>query len=238
MKNVSVQTALITGAMLGLGLTIGQPVSAMDAGDMILRIGAAHVAPDASSGGVLGSNGLGLISGTDGISVDDGVAASIQFTYMLSDSLGFSVLAATPFSHDIDGAGALGGLPVGEVKHLPPTLSLEYQFETTGWQPYLGLGVNYTTFFDESTTDQLNDALSGVLGASVTSSDLKLDDSVGVAAHAGADFDLTEQLTFSVSGWWLNIDTDADVIVNGTRATTVEVDIDPWVFSVGLGWKF
>ena len=64
--------------------------------------------------------------------------------YFVRDNLGIELLAATPFSHEV----TLGGsIDAGTVKHLPPTLSLNYHFPTNSvWKPYVGAGINYTIF--------------------------------------------------------------------------------------------
>jgi outer membrane protein len=69
--------------------------------------------------------------------------------------------------------------------------------------PYLGLGVNYTIFFDEDTHGDLKD------------SDVSLDNSLGLAAQAGVDFMIDEQLFFNEDVRYIDI--DADVKVDGTR---------------------
>ena len=67
---------------------------------------------------------------------------------MLTDNWGVELLAATPFSHSVSTAG-LG--EVAKVKHLPPTLMAQYYFgdANSKVRPYVGAGINYTTFFDE-----------------------------------------------------------------------------------------
>ena len=54
----------------------------------------------------------------------------------------------TPFSHSVSTPG-LG--EVAKVKHLPPTLMAQYYFgdANSKVRPYVGAGINYTTFFDE-----------------------------------------------------------------------------------------
>src|SRR5690606_27138917 len=98
-------------------------------------------------------------------------------TYMLSPNWGVQLLAALPFEHDIELAD--GGTRVASTKHLPPTFSVLYHFMPEAqFQPYLGVGVNVTMFFDEDTRGPLEGA------------DLDLDTSVGAAAVAGIDVDL------------------------------------------------
>lgn len=70
---------------------------------------------------------------------------------MIKENIAIELLAATPFSHDIKGTGALAGVgKVGETKQLPPTLSVQYHFSPkASVRPYVGAGINYTIFFSE-----------------------------------------------------------------------------------------
>ncbi|NEK92069.1 MAG: OmpW family protein, partial [Xanthomonas euvesicatoria] len=99
--------------------------------------------------------------------------------YFIADNLGIEVLAALPFEHDI----ALRGLGrVGSTKHLPPVISLQYHFNSQGrLSPFVGAGINYTRFFSTDTRG----ALAG--------SELELDDSWGLALHAGVDYKLSDR---------------------------------------------
>ena len=101
--------------------------------------------------------------------------------------------------------------------------SLKYHFDTNGdFNPFLGAGVNYTLFMDESTTG----ALAGA--------DLDLDDSFGLAAQAGFDYAFSDTMMLNVEVRWINIETDAKL--DGVLVETVE--IDPIVFGINRGWKF
>ena len=149
---------------------------------------------------------------------------------MISDSLGIGLLAATPFKHDVSASG-IGISKVATVEHLPPTLTLQY-FPIKGdtpVQPYFGLGVNYTTFFSEETSDELNGALGD--------SDISLDDSFGLALEAGVDVALNQNWIFNAAIWRLDLDTDA-TINSPAGQVTVDVEVDPWVYMLGLGYKF
>jgi outer membrane protein len=143
---------------------------------------------------------------------------------MATDNLGVGVLGAWPFKHDIKGAGALAGAgKIGEVKHLPPTVTLQYHFAPdAAVRPFVGAGFNYTTFFSEKTTG----ALAGA--------DLKLDDSFGWALEAGVDYSITPDWFVSGQLYYIAIDTTAKV--NGAKV--VNVDINPWVFMLSGGRRF
>ncbi|WP_185964568.1 OmpW/AlkL family protein [Aliikangiella marina] len=207
-------------ALAILAVLSAPTMAADDGSNWVFRTGVAHVSPNDDSGSVLGG----------GVGVDADTGLGLSFTYMFDDEWGFEILGALPFTHDIKGTGVLTGLDIGETKHLPPTFSVVYQWgnETTY---HVGAGLNYTTFFDEETTPALDTALAGDTG-------LSLDDSFGLAVKFGFDTPISEDWTFSGSVYYMNIETDADVILDGAVAATVDVEINPWVVMLGVGTTF
>jgi outer membrane protein len=205
----------LTRSTLPLALAlaaVAAPAAAQSAGDWTLGVGAHQVDPKSDNGSIVG--------GTLDLEVDSNVRPTITGEYFLRDGLGIEVLAALPFEHDI----AIKGLgTIGSTKQLPPTVSLQYHFNAQGQvSPFVGAGLNYTTFFSEETRG----ALEGV--------DLKLEDSWGLAAHAGVDFAVGERGAIRVDMRWIDI--DADVKVNGVEAGTA--DIDPLVYGAAYVFKF
>lgn len=214
---------------LALALAAASPLAAAyEEGQWLTRFGYAAVAPDSSSSSALG----------DVVEVDDGSSLGISFTYMVTPTVGVEVLGALPFSHDIKGTGALAGIDVGETKHLPPTVSLQWYPKMEGkLQPYLGVGLNYTTFFSEDTTPEFT-AVAAVLAPGTTSTSLDLDDSFGLALQAGADYALNDKWLINAAVWNIDIETSADVRFDGVTAAVVDVTIDPWVYMIGAGYRF
>lgn len=211
-----VMSAMISGAMLSAA------ANAHEAGDFFVRIGAAHVAPDSSSDTVLGG----------GVEVEDATGLGFSGTWFVGKNLGIEVLAALPFEHDIVGTGGLDGLDIGSTKHLPPTVSLHYYpFPDSTFQPYFGVGINYTTFFSSETSNTLDTALGG-------NTELELEDSVGVAFQIGVDWKLSDNLYLNAGVWKVDIETTADISVDGVDAASVDVTIDPMVAMVGFGFTF
>ena len=160
----------------------------------------------------------------------------LTVTYMVRENFGVELLAATPFTHDVnvnglDGLGVPSGANLGEITHLPPTLSaLWYPMPAASkFQPYIGLGLNYTLIWDESLSGGAKD----LLGAS----DLKLDDSFGFAARAGFDYQINERLSFNAGMWYIDIDTDAE-LNTALGKVDVSVDVDPFVYGLGFGYRF
>ncbi|MDX1725292.1 MAG: OmpW family outer membrane protein [Pseudomonas sp.] len=212
-----------------LATALAAPLAqAYEAGDIIVRAGAATVDPHEDSS-ALKLNGAPLGGQA---TVDSDTQLGLTGTFMLTDNLGIGLLAATPFQHQVGvkGLGALDG-KLADIKHLPPTLSLQYfpLAASSRLQPYVGAGLNYTTFFDEDLTSQRE-------GQGF--SNLELDDSWGLALEAGVDYMLTDNLLVNATVWYLDIDTTATADLAGAGQVKVDVDIDPWVYMVGLGYKF
>ncbi|RBP32532.1 outer membrane protein [Marinobacter pelagius] len=230
---------------------------AYEAGDFLIRAGAVHVAPDDSSStpvftGAGPLEGKTLVLEGTGVGVDSNTQLGITATYMLTNNIGIGVLGATPFQHDIEGEGGLSSFgKLGETKHLPPTITLQYfpMAASSKVQPYAGIGINYTTFFEEKTTSTLTTVIDtvanqnyGTAPGTVDGSKLELDDSVGIALELGVDYMLTENIGLNAALWWADIDTDATITAysgdTNVGKITTDVEIDPMVYMVGVSYKF
>lgn len=207
---------LAAGALLAL---VASPALAYEAGTWVLRAGIGVVAPD--------SDNLVLDPETI-IEVDDGTSLTLMGTYMFNPNWGFDVLASWPFNHDITLGG---GTKIAETDHLPPTFSLQYHFmPDSTFQPYAGAGLNFTTFFSTDVEQALTD-LTGI-------TDIDLDDSFGLALQLGADWTFGNNWLVNFDLRWISIESDltgsdgVDSIELGTVA------IDPWVYSINIGYSF
>jgi len=204
------KSSLLAAALATAAFAVG-PALAQSAGDWTLGLGLGYVMPKDDNG---------TLDGGLDVSVGDNARPTITFEYFVADNLGIEVLGAWPFEHNItiDGLGK-----VGSTQHLPPTVSLQYHFQATPTvSPFVGLGLNYTTFFETDTSG----ALKGT--------DLDLKDSWGVAVHLGLDYAVSERSAVRADIRWIDIDTKAEL--NGTEIGTVK--IDPLVFGVSYIWKF
>jgi len=235
-------SALVLGVAMGVAMSSGSAL-AYQKGDMIARAGAAVVDPQEDSD-TLALNGTPIPDAVPGTApatagVDSNTQLGLTFVYMLSDNIGVEVLAATPFSHNITAnLGAVGTVDAGEVKHLPPTVSVQYYplASDSALQPYVGLGLNYTVFFDEKVASEL-DAVTSSLGLGKAKS-LEVDDSFGLAFQLGCDFAINDQLVVNAAVWKIDIDTTATFkYANGSKIEG-DVAIDPMVYMVGVGYKF
>lgn len=223
--------SLLGASLVALAL-VAPAAHAYQAGDFILRAGAVTTAPNEDSG-ELKFDGV-KASGTKATLTSD-TQLGLAFAYMLTDHFGLELLAATPFQHEV-GVKGLGGLDgkVADIKQLPPTLSLQYypMEASSKFQPYAGIGVNYTLFFDEElTSDRKAQGFSN----------MKLKNSVGLAGQLGMDYLVNDHLLVNAAIWYVDINTEATI--DGPSAlsigkTKVDVEVDPWVYMVGLGYKF
>ena len=212
-------SAIVAAACLGAAA----PAFAYEEGDWVVRFGATSVNPDDSSSNVVvGGADLGI-----GVNVNSNTQLGLNLAYFFTPQWNVEVLAATPFSHDI-GLNTVGAL--AETKHLPPSVTANYYFaaQDSAFQPYVGAGLNYTIFFDEEFTAANENAGFG---------DLDLDASFGVTVQAGFDYMLEGNWHINGSVRWIDIDTDATFDLGGA-AGSVDVEIDPWVYTLSLGYKF
>jgi outer membrane protein len=227
------RTSLVTASLLALA--IAAPLAhAHQAGDIIVRAGAITVDPHESSSdiwvGALGTE----VAGTKA-TLDSDTQLGLNFAYMLTNNIGIELLAATPFSHNVGVKGMPGGFAglngkLGELKHLPPTLSVVYYplDASSALQPYVGAGINYTWFFDTKLSSEAeNKGFSG----------LEMKDSWGLAAQVGMDYMLTDNIMLNAQVRYIDIDTTGTTHILGDKVK-VDVDVDPFVYMVGLGYKF
>ncbi|MFD1260825.1 OmpW/AlkL family protein [Entomomonas asaccharolytica] len=237
-----------------LAIALAAPmVQAHKAGDIIIRAGAVTVDPHESSGNVkikhgpLAGNNIGGRA-----TLDSDTQLGLNFAYMVTDHIGVELLGATPFTHNVRIKGttlaALGNPALndvangklGKVSHLPPTLSVVYYpaDPAQAFQPYMGVGLNYTWFFNESLSNRAKHGTAAY-------SNFKVKNTWGWAAQIGADYMITDNLMLNAQVRYINIDTQASVSVNGLAGlgygknrAKVDLDVNPWVYMVGIGYKF
>ncbi|WP_425085007.1 OmpW/AlkL family protein [Ruegeria profundi] len=184
-------------------VALAGPALAQSQGDWTVGFGVGYLDPKSDNGTLAGADAT----------IDADTRPIFTAEYFVRDNLGIELLAATPFKHNI----SLNGVETSSVKHLPPTLSLNYHFPTnSAWKPYVGAGLNYTIFFDES--------LDG----------LEIDNSFGVSLQAGLDYMVSDAGAVRLNVRWFDI--DSDVKLNGADIGTA--DIDPWLVGVSYVHRF
>ena len=193
------------------------PAFAQSAGHWTLGVGVHNVNPK-SDNGTLTATPLGNLK----MDIGSNARPTITGEYFLKDNLGVEILAALPFQHDIN---VVGVGKVGSTKHLPPTVSLQYHFGQGKVRPFVGLGLNYTTFFSTKTE------------GAIDGTNLDLSNSWGLAGHIGVDFQVSEKGAIRIDYRKIDIDTKAKL--NGANlGTRNRVNIDPSVYGVAYVFAF
>lgn len=199
---------LLVGSLLALVLAAS--AHATEPGQWLVRAGATNISPKDDNGTLKG------IGPSAKVEVDDAWGFTFNVSYFLTENWAVELLAAAPYNHNFDIQGTTIS---GKTDHLPPTLSVQYHYPLNDRvTPYVGLGVNWTIFYNEDLNVPAN---------------LDLDDSVGVAAQVGVDIDWKDNWFFNVDLRWINIESDVDVA--GTRVGKVK--IDPWLFGLSVGYR-
>lgn len=208
-------------------------VSMAEQGDFVVRLRAAHINADEDSKlGRTTNNLLGITALNPGaeLEVESNTIPELDLSYYVTKNIALELILAVGSKHDVNihknsnvGQAFVGNFDLGEVNALPPTLTVQWHFMPDQmFDPYVGAGVNYTRFMDNSLD------LNGM--------QIRIDrNSWGPAIQAGFDVNLKD-------GWLINADVkklwiDTDVRFKGIGKID-SLDIDPWVFAVGFGKKF
>jgi outer membrane protein len=148
----------------------------------------------------------------------------IDFTYFVTDNIAFELIAATTH-HEVSAKDtAAGDVDLGDVWLLPPTLLVQYHFFTKErFSPYIGAGINYTIFYG---VDEAKNSIA---------QDVDYDNSIGWALQVGVDYRLDDNWYINADVKRLFLDTDVNINNGGVKA---DVDVDPWIFGMGIGYKF
>ena len=187
----------------------------------MIRVRALGVLPDDSS------DAISIIGGE--AEVDDSMTADLDISYFFTDNIAAELTLAVT-KHDVKASNtAVGDADLGDVWLLPPALTLQYHIMPDArFRPYVGAGVNYTVFFSED--------------EGPVADDIDYDDEFGFVLQVGFDWGLTEHwaINVDVKKVWLSTDVevDAQTALGAGAIVNTEVDIDPWLIGVGLGYRF
>src|SRR6516225_7677684 len=116
----------------------------------MIRLRVLGVLPDAGGSTVNVAGVPALSSPNSGLSISDQAIPELDISYFFTRNIAAELILGVT-RHSISGTGTLNPLPIGKTTLLPPTLTLQYHFTNFGaFKPYVGAGVNYTVFFNNS----------------------------------------------------------------------------------------
>ena len=181
------------------------------AGDFMVRVRALQLDP-ANDGYGVGAS----------VQVNTKTIWEIDASYFVTPNVALELIATTPQKHTVYVGDQVPANKLGTLRHLPPTLTVQYHFAPSNptVRPYVGAGINYTHF------------------SAVNLGGLDTDrHSWGTAVQVGADFPITQNLSFNVD--FKKIDIRTRVYSDSTHATALgTVKIDPVLFGIGIGYRF
>ena len=169
-----------------------------NAGDVFVRVRGEAVLPDTKSTGTVTN-----------LKASDQWIPEADISYFLTKHIAIEAICCVS-KHDITS----GGNKLAETTLFPPTVMLQYHFDMGKIKPYVGAGVNYTVFFDNT-------------------NGLKLDNAWGAAVQAGVDYHLS-------GNWFANVDFKKLWVGTDYALGTAKghVDIDPIIVGAGIGYRF
>lgn len=186
------------------------------AGMVVLDIRLSDVAP-------VGSDPVTtLVGASTGLKakVTDSVMPTIGVTYFFTPNWAVEAIAGTT-DHTIKATGGATNVEVRDTWVLPPVVALQYHFAPTAQiSPYVGAGANYMLFYS---------------GKNKNGFQFKVDDGFGEALQMGVDVAVMGRWTLNADLKKIFFQTKANDAKDSLKAT---VNLDPWVASVGFGYRF
>ncbi len=209
------------GAALGLALPLAAQATPAESsvvpdGKWMVRLRATSLRPADQSDAI-----ASLSVPADAISVSSKIIPELDITYFFTSHLAAELVLTVPQRHDV----SVSGTKIGSFRQLPPTLLAQYHFRPAATlRPYVGAGINVTF-------------LSDVRLAVPSVGALDLDDvSVGIAGQVGADYRLAPRWYLNADAKWVQLGSDVRLAGTGTRVSAVGVN--PYLLSLGLGYRF
>lgn len=197
---------------LAAGICLSNTPAFAEAGDFLFRLRGIAVMPADGGAEILGNPSAGL-------DIDTAFVPEIDLTYFMTDHLALELIAASA-RHEVTLETPGGNVDLGDVRLLPPTLTLQYHFRPDAVvRPYVGAGLNFTLF----------------MGADAPGFTIDYDNAFGAVLQAGFDVGITENtfLNFDFKKVFL----DTDVALNG-GAVQARAEINPIIAGAGIGIKF
>nr|WP_306305120.1 OmpW family outer membrane protein [Novosphingobium naphthalenivorans] len=176
-----------------------------------------------------------LATTLSGVTVDtkanDNVVPTLAIEYFFTNNVSVETICCFT-QHHVNGAADLTGANlVNHVLILPATVTAKYHLDMGGpIKPYIGAGPSIFFVFDEKP---------GTTAKALGVDRVKMSNSFGVALQGGVDIALGD------SGFGLSLDAKkyfmkptAKFYASGTKVLETKHDLDPWVLSAGVSYRF
>jgi outer membrane protein len=222
--------------LLALSLIFASTVYAQQS---TVKVGFTSITPNSSASAISGP-----LTPVNALSIEVKKQNTLFFSYSreITDSWDLELAAGWPPTHEVAikvidptlpaSVRAYDGKTGAKVRQVAPTVFANYKFgdKNSSFRPFLGIGLNYTTFDKtESTTDGNN--LNG--GAT----NISLEDSFGLAAQAGLSYRIDDKWSISSSVATAQVKTKMTSNTLGV-VRTADVKFRPTVVTVSMGYSF
>lgn len=209
-------------------------------GDWVVRLRATSISPNENSdlGKYVNKNIAPVMSSGAELKADSNTIPELDISYYWTKNIATELILALGSKHDVsitkDSGTTVTNQLLGSIDALPPTLTAQWHFNPDQtFDPYVGAGINATFMLDRKL-----DLRAGPLAGQK----IKIDrDSFGPALQAGFDINLKDGwlLNADVKYIWLNTTVKMQNPLNGNAWTKIDdLDINPWVVSIGFGKRF
>jgi len=226
--------------VLALVAAFAPTLAQAEAGDWVVRARAANINPneDSDLGKTVNKNVAPVMSNGAELKVDSNTILEFDISYYFTKNIAAELILATGSKHDVSVSREPGAVVpnqlLGSVDVLPPTLTVQWHFNPDQtFDPYVGAGINYSAFLDKKLE---------VRQGPLAGSDIKVEnDSWGYALQAGVDINLKDGWLINADVKYISLDTDVKLRnpLAGNAWTKIDdLDINPWVFGLGIGKKF
>lgn len=223
---------LLLGAVAALALALpGAAQAGSPDGKIQVKVLGTAVLPNGGISDVK-STTLNLPAGTD-TKANDNYVPTIALEYFVTPQVSVETICCLT-SHTVNGAGAISGVNhlIDKVLILPATLTFKYHVNAGPVKPYVGIGPSYFLVLDS----KVGSGGTAALGA--TKADVK--SKLGFALQAGFDIPVNDK------GMGISVDAKRYFMkplatfenAAGTTILKTRHDLDPWVLSAGLSFRF
>lgn len=236
MKTINKKMLVAAAAM-----TLAGVAQAQSAGSNIISLGWFRVMPNSSSDPLTVDSPRSFVRSGTGAKIESADTLGIAFTHYFTDNISGEFVLGIPPKHDVSGDGSFAKYgKLGTVRQWSPAVLVKYHFfdAKTKFRPYVGIGVNYTWFGDETVTNQnfVNNEFGP--GSKMTASAKA---SWNPVFNVGANYAINDNWFVGLSVSYLPLSTTANfTTTNGplTIRSHTKIKIDPVVTYLNVGYRF
>ena len=226
------QTLLRTfapAAAIGAMIAAATPAVAQeDQGKWQVKLLATGVLPD----GEIDKVNLDLVGlpGNTQTQANDNYVPTAAIEYFFTPNVSLETICCLT-QHDVDGTTGIPGAElVSNAKLVPATFTLKYHLNAGGISPYVGAGPAYFLWLD---------ADPGAAAIAAGADGFDMTDELGLALQAGIDIPVGEGgMAVSLDAKRYFVGTTARWYAGGAKVIETEHNLDPWVLSAGVAFRF